>query len=164
MAGPGVHLSHRGVAIANNSYVDIDSIGSDDDGALLCHTDKTDCCNSTIAPNGTTEMSGHWYNPYGVAIESQDDNEEATMGDMSATSFAVSRGQNVIRLSQVNSSSRELGHFYCEVPDANDINQMLYISICEYAQLLTCHVHICILFLLHSGHWCSNHCSFWSHQ
>ena len=57
------------------------------------------------------------------------------MSGMSATSFAASRGQNVIRLSQVNSSSRELGHFYCEVPDANDINQVLYISICE---LQTC--------------------------
>ena len=126
----GVYLSLRGVAIANNSYVNIDSIGSDDASALLCHTDKTDCCNATLSPNGTTE--GNWYYTNGDAVGTHDENEGSalTMDDMSATSFTVNRGPSEVRLLLAN-SPQEGGNFYCEVPDADDISQMLYVNICE---------------------------------
>ena len=38
-----VGLSLKGAPIANNSYVDVDDI-DEGDYALLCHTNKTNCC------------------------------------------------------------------------------------------------------------------------
>ena len=40
----GVNLSLRGIPV--------DSIGSDENGALICYTDSIDCCTSTLSPNG----------------------------------------------------------------------------------------------------------------
>ena len=120
----GVYLSLNGTVIANNSYVDIDSIGSDDNGALICHTD------CRILPNETAE--GNWYYPNGTVVEMADNR----MADNISVSFISSRGQREIRLLHIVNSclttdSEGLGIFYCMVTDTYDASQILYINICE---------------------------------
>ena len=86
----GVHFSLRGTEIANNSFVDIDSIGSDDTGALLCHTDNPNCCNSTESLNDS--VIANWYFDNGTAYE------QITATDKSDTYFVSNRGEHVIKL------------------------------------------------------------------
>ena len=129
----GVSLSLRGIPIANNGYVDVDSIGSDDDGALICHTDNTDCCTSTLLPEGDGEL-GHWYTPGGDNLEDLAIPVEpmaSGMGDMILS--LVTRGQSLVRLIQVVKLVRvvDLGQFYCEVPDAKGEMQRVYVNLCE---------------------------------
>ena len=51
-----VYLSLNGIVIPNNGYVDISDIGSNDDTALLCHT------NQPPHP-GSAHSGGDWYGP-----------------------------------------------------------------------------------------------------
>ena len=129
----GVYLSLNGTNITNNSYVDIDSIGSDDNGALICHTD---CC---MSPNVTAE--GNWYYPNGTVVRTAKD----YMDDNASAAFFVSnRSQREIHLLRTMNNhsaidSERLGHFYCVITDTNDTNHTLFINICE--------LHLCLAFI-----------------
>ena len=100
------YLSLGGIKIANNSHVDIDSIGTidSDTDALLCHTDSAD---------------GNWYNSNGsiVGNESIADNTSAFVSDRDPTS---------VKLFRTNTSSMG-GQFYCTVNGTPHS----YINICE---------------------------------
>ena len=104
----GIHLSLRGTTVTNNSYVDIDSIGTSDNDAdaLLCDTDSED---------------GDWYY-----------HNDTVVKDVSAanntSAFVSNRNEMVIKLFRTNTSTVG-GQFYCM---ANDTNQILiYVTICE---------------------------------
>ena len=126
----GVHLSLHGVVIANNSYVISDRIGNNDTGALLCQTDKTDCCNSSLSPNGT-EL-GNWYSPDGSLIEDLNSGSGMPVDSIKPNSFLVNRGGSVVRLLRPQSvSSSELGRFCCELSDAEGAIQRVYVIICK---------------------------------
>ena len=106
-------LSLRGQSIANNSYVNINDIGEYED-ALLCHSDKPGCC------SGPPNRAGEWYYPNGTRVE--------TMG-RSDDEFYRDRGTQVVRLNHRPGSFTERGLFRCEVPDASNINQRIYMNI-----------------------------------
>ena len=108
-------MSLNGTVIANNSYVDIDSIGSHESEALICHTD---CCMST---NEITE--GNWYYPNGTMVRMAEDN----MG-VHIYPYMYLFLDNLLNVER-------FGRFYCVVNDTNDTNHTLYINICE---LLLC--------------------------
>ena len=129
---PGISLSLRGIPIANNSYVDVDSIGSNENGALICCTDMTDCCTSTLSPGGVE--IGHWYTPGGDNLEALDIPIEpmaSGMGEMMPS--LVIRGQSLVLLIQVVKlvTIVDLGQFYCEVPDAKGETQRVYVNLCK---------------------------------
>ena len=110
----GVSLTLNGTSIAANSYVDVDDIGEGDD-ALLCHTDRFNCCTS---PN----TAGQWYFPNRsiVKIEGLSPPENV---------FFRNRGQSVVRLNRRGNPS-ERGLFRCEVPtNIGDILQNIYVNI-----------------------------------
>ena len=115
----GVQLSLRGVAIANNSYVDVDDIGEGDNAGLLCHTNKTNCCGQR--PN----RAGEWYFP------NEDMKVEILALSPANNFFYRNRGQRVVRLNRRGSPS-ERGLFRCEVPNANNVNQTIYVNIGMY--------------------------------
>ena len=142
----GVSLSLRGVSIANNSYVDIDYIGEHHD-ALLCHTNKTDCCVYKYA------RAGEWYFPNGTKVNILGYNPPENY-------FYRNRGQSVVRLNGRGSPSQR-GRFRCEVPDANNNKQNVFINIGM------CNAINCIainLMLRFSGLcWTSDHLPFWSY-
>ena len=68
MGGPyyftaGVHLILRNKLIPNNSYVVMDDIGSTDDTALLCHTNKP----------SLHAFWGNWFDPNGNKVSGDSD-------------------------------------------------------------------------------------------
>ena len=140
----GVSLKLRGVAIPNNSLVDIEDLlytapGHSccnvdpsnhrpdlHDQGLLCETDLVDCCESPRTPRGD------WYYPNGNVIVNTPGHRKAT--------FRTNRGPNeVINGRQFNGSVRlfrryskppERGRFRCELPSVAD-PQILYVNIGE---------------------------------
>ena len=56
------YLTFRGNNIPNNSYVDLNTVGTyySNADAVQCHTDLTSCCNSFYGPD-----RGNWYFPNG---------------------------------------------------------------------------------------------------
>lgn len=124
----GVFLSLRGTLIPNNSYVDINEIGAGGSGGLndieglLCRTNKMDCCGSGQVPGGGT--LGHWFFPNGTVVGSKSSNMLTGRTDF----FFRNRFQSVVRLLR-EGHPLETGFFHCEVPDANNVNQSLYVNV-----------------------------------
>ena len=104
-------MSLNGSPIANNSFVNVDDIGKDDD-ALHCCTDKSDCCK-------TPNRAGEWYYPNGsrVGIMGPPQNE-----------FYRDRDTQVVRLNHRQGTFTETlrGRFRCEVPDTNNNEQSIH--------------------------------------
>lgn len=122
----GISLSLRGTPLQNNSYVNVNSIGSGDNSSsdaegLLCLTNKDDCC--ALAQVGDTTL-GHWFFPNGSTVGSRRSNSDANSTDY----FYRNRFKSVVRLLRVGQPT-ERGSFHCEVPNANNINQTLYVNI-----------------------------------
>ena len=115
----GVWLTLKGAAIANNSYVDVDDIGNNDEDALLCHTNKTACCRFSNA-------AGNWYFPNDGRVETTIDNMRLNL----TSHFSRNRGTRLVRLLRFGAPT-ERGRFYCQVPDANDEIQTIYVNIGE---------------------------------
>ena len=114
-AAEGVFLSLKGVPIANNGYVDVDNIG-ENDAALLCHTNKIECCDF---PN----RIGEWYFPCNKTMK------VGTLGDPARNNtFYRNRGPSIVRLNCRGNPSQR-GCFRCEVPDANNVNQIIFVNI-----------------------------------
>lgn len=105
----------KGAVITNNGYVAVDQIGRGDE-ALMCLTDKPDCCNER--PN----RAGEWYFPDKTVV-----NIKGNRGN-DANYFFRTRGNRTVFLNSVNSPS-ERGRFYCKVPDANGTIQTVYVNI-----------------------------------
>ena len=108
----GIYFQLKGVNYTNNSEVIITDIGSSDDESLLCITDKTDCCEN---PN----RMGEWYFP----------DMSMVRVNGSGDSFFRNRGPSVVRLHRRHDVTMPTGDFYCEVPDANGVDQRIYIRV-----------------------------------
>ena len=88
----GATLSLRGAAIENNSFVNVDDIGDNNEVALLCHTDKYDCCRYPY-------RSGEWFYPDGSQVG-------AYVSYNGVTDFFYrNRDYSVVRLLHVGSPS-----------------------------------------------------------
>ena len=109
----GVTLSLNGEMIANDSFVNASSIGENDD-ALLCHTNKIDCCGTESNRDGEWYFSG---TPVGLKGNPAIDNN-----------LYRNRGDKVVRLNRRGNPS-ERGRFSCVVPNANDVEQTVFINV-----------------------------------
>ena len=112
----GVYLSLKGVYLANNSYVDVDDIG-EDENALICYTNKTSCCHRPY-------WVGEWLFPNGSNVQIVGWNQNSGASGF----FYRNRGDRVVRLNRYG-NPLETGHFYCQLPDANDVIQILHVNI-----------------------------------
>lgn len=135
-------LKLHGVPIPNNSLVDLDDllyrtsygiqseVPTNDNGlhdeTLVCVTDLMDCCKSPRAINGD------WYYPDGRVVQFDTDGLNSA--------FRTNRGPNEFRDGRRFYGSVRLfrrftpsqrGHFHCELPDHNSVNQILYVNIGE---------------------------------
>ena len=90
----------------------------------MCITDLVDCSESPVF--------GNWYYPDGSTVQ---------LNHGGTGSFQSNRGQNEVRSGQQfygsvrlwrRYSPPERGLFRCELPDANGVNQNLYVNICEF--------------------------------
>ena len=112
----GVYIQLRGVRLSNNSEVFITDIGEGDTASVLCFTDKTDCCRTFDGYRGPV---GEWYFP-----------NESSVGVLGyGGSFYRNRGQSVVCLHWRHDAMMPTGSFCCEVPDANNITQKIYIVV-----------------------------------
>jgi hypothetical protein len=111
----------------------------------MCVTDHMDCCE--------TSALGNWYYPNGDRIEL---NDTGGIGPR----FLGNRGQNeIINDQQFYGSVRlwriwtppQRGIFRCELPDANGVNQSLYVNICEFPGS-----YYTLWFAAHLEHGCKN--------
>ena len=91
---------------------------------LMCVTNLVACCE--------TQGLGNWHLPADIA---------------GGGTFQINRGQNEeMNGQQLYGSVRlwrrytpnERGLFRCEIPDANGVNQNLYVNICEFPMIISC--------------------------
>lgn len=115
-------LSFRGMAIANNSFVNRSEIGDSDDynSALHCTTNNVNCCN--------VSNKGDWYFPNGTQLQII-----GTMSNVSNDSYYVNRDVKLIRLIR-KGSPPESGRFHCEIPDANNNSLRVFVNIGMYSK------------------------------
>ena len=110
-----VYFELNGKVYLNNSEVSMFEIGEGEQ-ALLCKTDKKDCCGTV--PN----RFGEFYYPNGVQVPI------AGFGD----SFYRNRGEQLIRLNQragVALSETSTGIYRCEIPDASGVVKKVFINL-----------------------------------
>ena len=95
--------------------MDVDDIG-EDNAALLCHTNKTNCCKSSLGQI----QAGEWYYPNGTRVG---------IKNIKGIEFYRDRHTRVVRLHHRQGTFVLRGRFSCEVPDANDVNQTVFVNI-----------------------------------
>ena len=118
----GVRFSLRGTTYQNNSLVTLEDIGEGDD-ALLCVTDQTACCR----PPYTGEMGpawGNWFFPNRTRVPAY---VIYIQPDLIQWGFYRTRGHMVVRLHHRRGG--EDGIYRCEIHDAMNVTQTIYIGL-----------------------------------
>ena len=105
-----VYLSLNGIVIPNHGYVEISRIGSNDDSALLCHTNFP-------PPPDSAHSGGDWFAPDGTRVSGTD-----------VPGFARTRGSMVVRLGESTGTPLE-GIYRCEIKDADETLQTVYVGL-----------------------------------
>ena len=124
-------LCLKGDIIPSHGYVDISDIGSTEDTALICHTNRP----ATLSSGGNTMMhsGGEWVGPDGTAVGTRYSNEHDVPG------FRRNRGPGVVRLIRYTTSrdpslngmtfTPPEGIYHCEVEDATLTQQTVYVGL-----------------------------------
>ena len=99
---------------SNNSYILNSDIGEGNDGALLCFTDLSPCCDSA----GGSDV-GEWFFP----------DESQVLAPGTGTDFYRDRGPGMVRLHRRNNAMSPTGQFCCEVPNAIFVNTRICANI-----------------------------------
>ena len=87
-----------------------------DDTALLCHTNHP-----ADIPGGTDGMhsGGDWFNPDGTEV----------LPGGGSVGFRRGRGSMVVRLYRVTGTTAVEGIYYCQIEDASNILQTVYVGV-----------------------------------
>ena len=88
----------------------ISNIGSSDDTALLCHTNRP-------PPSGSSHSGGEWYAPDGTRLSLDE-----------VPGFVRNRGPMVVRLKASTGDPVE-GIYRCEVNDNTETQQTVYVGL-----------------------------------
>ena len=108
----GVHFVHQGQVYLNNSAISLQLI-SENENALLCKTDREDCCGTP--PN----RFGEFYYPSGVQVPIRSRGQ----------GFYRNRGEQEIRLHRREGVTTPTGRFRCQIPNARGDLQTIYIEL-----------------------------------
>ena len=118
----------NGVTLPSDSLVNFDDIpnlstggGVADDSVLNCRTDLEACCN--MGAQMLPAALGEWYYPNGTALP-------FVTSPVGGTTFRRNRGSMIVRLWR-RATPTERGRFHCELPNAQNVNQTVYVNICE---------------------------------
>ena len=98
----------------NNSIVSLEDIGEEDD-ALLCYTNSDACCENNLRSSSTRE----WYFP----------NRTTVSIDHAKGNFYRNRALSLVRLNRRNNATMPTGVYHCEIPDANETIQSVFVGI-----------------------------------
>ena len=110
---PSLKFLLRNQTYLNNSLVALNDIG-EGDNALLCMTDKPDCCKPTNGP-----LQGEFYNPNNTLVRTR------AGGD----ALYRNRGPQVVRLNRRNNVLSPTGIYRCEIPDSSGRIRNIYINV-----------------------------------
>ena len=105
-----VFLSLNGAVIPNHGYVAISDIGSTDDTALHCITNRP-------PPSGSVTSGGEWYAPDGTRVNVTD-----------VPGVTRTRGSMVVRLKNTTGTAPE-GIYRCSVLDAASTLQTVFVGL-----------------------------------
>ncbi|CAI8055357.1 Protein sidekick-2, partial [Geodia barretti] len=109
---PSVYLSLNGEIFRNHSYVDISDIGSTDNTALQCITNR-------LPPAGSPNSGGDWFAP-----------DKTRVDGTAVPGFTRTRGPMVVRLKRNTATDPAAeGIYHCEVMDNTETEQRVYVGI-----------------------------------
>ena len=111
---PTVYFELNGNIFINNSVVNFLDVG-EGDSALLCKTDKAECCGTV--PN----RYGEFYYPNGGRVP--------VIGRAGETGLYRNRGNHLIRLNRREGAVSPRGRYRCEIPDDSDVVQKIFITL-----------------------------------
>ena len=126
----GVYLTLNGNVIQNDGYVDFNDIGSTDETALLCHTNRP-------PPPGSTNSGGDWFATEGTPLDGTD-----------VPGFTGNNGAMVVRLMRATGTPAE-GIYKCSIEDNTSVINTIYVglygsetgeSVCSCQALKSCRV------------------------
>ena len=100
-------FEYKETVLPNNSFISRGPIGQENN-ALKCVTDNTNCC--------TGPAVGNWTDGGGGAVH---------QGASGATTIYVTRGDRVVRYNRITGGS--LGMWRCDIPDSRGMMQSIYI-------------------------------------
>ena len=112
MPSVGVYFELKSKIYPNNSAVLLTDIGKAG-SALICKTDKKDCCKTL--PN----RYGEFYYPNG----------ERVLIEFSQQGFYRNRDEQLIRLNRREGTTSPSGKYRCEIPDASGETKNIYITL-----------------------------------
>ena len=110
----GVYLSLNGDIIPNHGYVVISDIGSTDDTALICHTDRP-------PTNNRPHSGGDWVSPDNNRVDGND-----------VPGFRRNRGPMMVRLLRNSNTATDPpsdGIYQCLVEDNTRSIQVVYVGL-----------------------------------
>ena len=119
--GEGVRFSLRGTTYQNNSIVTLEDIGEGYD-ALLCVTDQPACC-SRFYTGKIGSALGNWFFPNGTRVL----NFYANYTTGTLWDFYRTRSQMIVHMRRRRGGVD--GIYRCEIPDAMNVTQTLYIGV-----------------------------------
>ena len=117
-----VYLSLDGDIIPNHGYVEISDIGSTDDSALLCYTNRP-------PPPGDMNSGGDWWAPDGTRVSGT-----------AVPGFARTRAAMVVTLKRTSGPPPEgigtptEGIYQCRIMDGEDVNQIVHAGLYNAGQ------------------------------
>lgn len=116
-----MHLLFKGKTYGNNSFFFISEIGrSNSNSAIQCMTNKEICCRK--------DKTGEWYFP----------DRSLVPKEYLASVFYRNRDDNgAVNLNRFDNIMTPTGRYCCQVPDANNIHQTLYVNIGKCIYILS---------------------------
>ena len=110
-----IALQLSGQRYGNHSLVPLTAIGEGDTAALLCLTDREQCCRGSDGVAG-----GNWYYP---------SNGSLVPFGFDDTSIYQNRGASRVRLNRRDNAQSPTGVYHCEIPDGNGNDQSIYVGL-----------------------------------
>ena len=111
-----VFLILKGTVIPDHGYVDISDIGSSDNTALLCNTDRP-------PSSGSATSGGNWYGP-----------DRSRVDDTSVPGVIRNRAPMVVRLKRTNTDTAPEGIYWCSVEDAASTPQTVFVGLYNHGR------------------------------
>ena len=97
------------------SQIPITDVGESTPDALVCRTDRDDCCDNR--PGETRQ--GEWKYPNGSTVRTSGSGDD----------FYRNRGTSIVRLSRRNGATGPTGLYCCEVASVADPNARIFINL-----------------------------------
>ena len=109
-----MYITLNDVIIPNHGYVTISDIGTTNDSALICHTNR---------PASGGNSGGDWYGPHGNKVSGNRNN-------ITVQGLARNREEMIVRVfKRTSGSSPKEGIYHCVIEDSHSTEHALYVGL-----------------------------------